>query len=119
TMCAAAAPANGPISWGNESLVGTPTVPPRKRNSRPAMYALSAYIAPLKIRCAIVGPRRRQNALTRPVRAAPRGPSRTTEARVAAYPGDHATRRGVIAVGTDSHTRKRTARTARRLHGMP
>ena len=83
-MCAAAAPANGPMIRGNEFPAGMPTVPPSSRNTRPAPYALSAYIAPLKSRCGGVGPRRRQNALTTPTRAAPVGPSRTTEARVAA-----------------------------------
>ena len=37
------------------------------------MYALSAYIAPLKIRCATVGPRRRQNALTTTGQGRPEG----------------------------------------------
>src|SRR6201995_6191296 len=118
-MWVAAAPTNGPIRCGNEARAGTPTVPPSARNTCPAAYALSAYMAPLKIRCWIRGTRRRLNALTKPTVPAPTGPTRTTEARVAAYPGDQASREGRIAVGVDSQTRNRTARTATWVHSIP
>src|SRR6266516_4227375 len=69
---------------GKDFSLGSPTWPPQARNTRPARYALSAYIDVLKTRCRRDGPRRRPNAVQAPTMAAPTGPTKTTEASIAA-----------------------------------
>src|ERR1700730_18653102 len=69
---------------GKDFSFGSPTWPPKARNARAAMYALSAYIDVVKARCRRSGARRRHNAVQAPTMAAPTGPTRTTEASMAA-----------------------------------
>src|SRR3979409_1789987 len=92
---------------GKDSSLGSPTWPPQARNKRPARDALGAYIDVLKTRCRMDGPRRRPNAVQAPTMAAPTGPTKTTEASMAAELEDHVScpLRSCVALDSETITR--------------
>src|SRR6266702_1630297 len=114
-----AAAANGAMMAGKDLSVGSPTWPPKARKARPARYALSAYIDVLKTRCRRLGPRRRPNAVQAPTMAAPTGPTRTTEASMAAELDDQVSCPLRSCVALDSETITRIPRKTTYCHFRP